>query len=102
GALGGVRDLVDVEVELLGPGRVGVVEGLVGPVHLAAGEAQLPGNGIRHRALVALAVRRVVALEPGRVGRLVGGNGQRAPGVQLTLDGRIGAAGRGRARSAAG
>ncbi len=77
GALWRDRDLVDVEVEVLRPRRVGGVERLGHPVHLVGAEAELVGDRVGDGALEALAVRRVVVLEVRRVGRLVGGDGER-------------------------
>ena len=91
------RDLVDVEVELLRARRVGVVERLVSPLDLGVLEAELLGHGVRHGALVALAVGRVVAGEPRRVGGLVGGHGEHTLGVQVLLHPGVRATGRGRA-----
>ena len=111
GPLRGERDLVDVEVELLRPRRVGVAERLADPRDLAGAEAHLLGHGERDRALVALAVGGVVADEPRRVGRGVGADGQHAGRDQLVLRrqargraGRRGGAGarRGRGAAAAG
>src|SRR6185312_8967239 len=82
GALRGDGDLVDVEVEVLAARRVGVVEGLDHPLDLVLAETELLGDGVGHRGLEALAVRRVVVVEPRRVGGRVGGDGQLALLVQ--------------------
>ena len=81
------RDLVDVEVEVLGARGVGGVEGLRHPVDLRALEAELIRDRVGDRALEPLAVGRIVVLEVGRVGRLVGGHGQLPLGVGLELAG---------------
>src|SRR5690349_5261818 len=94
-----VGDLVDVEVELLRPRRVGRVERLVGPGDLGLGEAELVRHRVGHGALVALPVRRLVVDEPRRVDRLVGRHRELALGEQLILDGRV-RAGRGRGAAA--
>ena len=64
GAGRGDRDLVDVEVEVLGAGLVGGVERHLHPGDLVGGEAELVGDGVRHGGLEALAVGRVVVDEP--------------------------------------
>jgi hypothetical protein len=66
------RDLVDVEVEVLRPGRVGRVERDDGPLHLVLPEAELLRDRVRDGALEALAVRRLVILEVRRIRGLVG------------------------------
>src|SRR5919106_2206391 len=81
-ALVRVGDLVDVEVEVLGPRAEGLVERDDRPVHLVLREPELLGDGVGDGALEALARRRIVqlprraggraALEPRREGRVVG------------------------------
>ena len=89
GALGRDRDLVDVEVELLGARRVGGVEGDDDPFHLVLGEPELLGHRVGDGALEALAVGGLVVLEVGRIGGLIGPDRQRA-GV-LQGEARLGA-----------
>src|SRR5215217_6223785 len=77
-ALRGYGDLVDVEVEVFGARRVGLVEGLDDPLY---GEVHTLGDLLGHVAFVA----RVVfwaSLEPRRVGRPVGGDRQHALRVE--------------------
>src|SRR5918996_858981 len=61
-ALRGVRDLVDEEVEVLGPGPEGLVERDLHPLDLLAGEPEPFGHRVGHRALVPLARRWIVEL----------------------------------------
>ena len=74
----GDRDLVDVEVELLVAGRVGVVERHLDPGDVGLVEAELVGDGVGHGRLEALAVGRLVVAEPRLVRRGVGADGQRS------------------------
>ena len=66
GALRGDRELVDVEVEVLVARLVGLVERRRHPLHLVRREAELVGDGVGDRRLVALAVGRVVVRTTGR------------------------------------
>ena len=81
-ALGRDRDLVDVEVEVLGAGRVGAVERHDDPLHLLLGEAEVLRQRVGHGGLEALAVGRVVVHEVRRVGRAVGARSSACPGVR--------------------
>src|SRR3954451_12352866 len=93
-ARGRDRDLVDVEVKLLRAGRVGGVERLGDPLHLALCVPELLRDRVRERALEAAPVRRVVVLEIGRERRLVGRDRERAgrPGLQRLLRAGVGGA----------
>src|SRR5918997_2282550 len=71
-ALGGDRDLVDVEVVVLGAGGVGLVERLHHPLY---GQVHPLGDLVRHLPLEAGVVLRV-SLEPRRVGGFVRRDGQ--------------------------
>ncbi len=113
GPLGPDRDLRQVEVEVLRPGREALVEVRDGPCHLVLGEAHLLGNRVGDRGLEALAGVRVVvvlarprmsgpAREVRRVGRVVGAD-RELPGGQRLQAGRraVGrSAGAGRRRRA--
>ena len=80
-ALGRVRDLRDVDVERLLAGAERVVEGDDRPLHLSLREAELLGDRVRDRRLVALpavrigdlpGLRLLRAAEPRWEGRVVG------------------------------
>ncbi len=91
-SLRGDRDLLHREVEVLGPRREGLVERNSQPLHLVLGEAELLGQGVCERGLVALTRVRVtcepagfpfgsvdaLAPVPGRVGRVAGRDRQGA------------------------
>ena len=81
--VGGVGDLVDVEVELLGSGRVARVEGLGHPVDILRRHAELLREGVHKGRLVALLVGGLVVDEPGFVDGAVGPDGELAWGVGL-------------------
>lgn len=96
-AVGVDRHLVDVEVEVLDPGREGAVEGHGLPDHLVLRVTELLGHRVGDRRFVSLAVGRLVVGEPGVVRRVVGADGELARGVGRERPRRAGGGGRGRA-----
>jgi hypothetical protein len=87
GALRGDRDLVDVEVVVLLARSVRAVERLDDPLDLVLGKAELLGDRVGDRGLEALPVGRVVVLEVGREGRIVGRDGERVRRDRIELVG---------------
>jgi hypothetical protein len=73
-----------------GPGWMAAFERHAGPGHLVLGVAQLRGDRVGDRRLEALAARRLVAHDPGLVGRLVGGDRQGVRLEGLEFAGRAG------------
>src|SRR4029077_13660419 len=82
------RDLVEIEVEVLGARRVGGVERLHRPLDLRFRVAELLADRVGDGALEAFAVFRFIVFEVRRGGRFVGGDGGLARGGRLHLRGR--------------
>ena len=98
-ALVGDRELLQVEIEVLLAGLDGLVESRAHPRDVCIGVAELAGNRVRDGRLVALLGLRLVVLDPRRVGRVAGADGELALGEGLACGAVVAAAGTGRGRS---